>query len=366
MKFQHRKRQHERVGFTLVELLVVIAIIGILVALLLPAVQAAREAARRMSCGNNLKQIALAIHNYHDTHKVFPPIRGGQLVSGGTQPFGSTATVYPAPCPGWYNSTAWSWRALILPFVEQQPLYNTINFNATRDNACWGGASFTGSTDPNSVRIPAYECPSEPWQVNGSNAPTNYAGIWSGFDANAFDGTVSRLGVFGMGSSVSSVGMQSITDGTANTVMVGEVYRGVPYWRTTDTSTHHTGQRCDRWIVETGFCGADTSYPPNTYKLSQAQCLTRPPTTIGDNSIGAIFNPSQCPAKNCCPDIVEWVDNHNNGNRGRRPISSLHPGGAQAAYADGAVKFVPDTVDTPTWRNTGTRSGGEPGVFTGN
>lgn len=358
---QNESRQSSRHGFTLVELLVVIAIIGILVALLLPAVQAAREAARRMSCSNNLKQIALAIHNYHDTHKVFPPIRGGQLVNGGTQPFGATVTSYPG-CPGWFNSTAWSWRALILPFVEQQPLYDTINFSTIRDTTCYSSQpAWTGPTDPNQVVIPGYICPSESWSQVGSNAPTNYAGIW-GSDANAFNSNRSRLGVFGMGSTVTSVPMASILDGTSNTAMVGEVYRGVPYWRTTGAS--HTGQRCDRWIVETGYCGADTSYPPNTYKLSQAACATRAPISIADNSNNTV-NPAQCPNKNCCPDIVEWVDNHNNGNRGRRPISSQHPGGALAAYADGGVKFVPETVDTTVWRGTGTRIGGESSVFTG-
>ncbi|MDA1052933.1 MAG: DUF1559 domain-containing protein [Planctomycetota bacterium] len=363
MSFQHRfSRWRYRGGFTLVELLVVIAIIGILVALLLPAVQAAREAARRMSCGNNLKQIALAIHNYHDTYKAFPPIRGGQLVRGGSQPFGSNVTSYPG-CPGWFNSTAWSWRALILPFVEQQPLYDQINFNVIRDTTCYSAApAWTGNKDPNQVQIPGYNCPSEAWPNNGANAPTNYAGIW-GMNANPFDGNIRRLGIFGMGSSVATVRMASITDGTANTVMVGEVYRGVPYWRTTGGS--HTGQRCDRWIVETGFCGADTSYPPNTYKLSKTACLTRPPLSGPDNSTNAV-NPNDCPLKNCCADLVSWVDNHNNGNSGRRPISSLHPGGAQAAYADGSVKLVPDTVDTVIWQNTGTRAGGENAVFTGN
>ena len=364
MNSQHRlwKRWRCDRGFTLVELLVVIAIIGILVALLLPAVQAAREAARRMSCGNNLKQIALAIHNYHDTHKTFPPIRGGQLVNGGTQPFGSTVTSYPG-CPGWFNSTGWSWRALILPFVEQQPLYDSINFNVVRDTGCYSAApAFTGK-DPNQVIIPGYICPSDAWGPNGTNAPTNYASIW-GSNANAFDGSSNRLGVFGMGSQVSTVKMASITDGTANTVMVGEVYRGVPFWHMQGGGSQ-TGTRCDRWIVETGFCGADTSYPPNNYKLSQAACLTRPPVSGTNNSDNSV-NPQHCPVKNCCPDLIDWVDNHNNGNSVRRPISSLHPGGAQGAYADGAVKFVPESVDTQVWRATGTRYGGESSVFTGN
>ncbi|HUG66755.1 MAG TPA: DUF1559 domain-containing protein [Pirellulaceae bacterium] len=366
MKSQHRLRSWRyRRGFTLVELLVVIAIIGILVALLLPAVQAAREAARRMSCGNNLKQIALAIHNYHDTYKAFPPIRGGQLVRGGTQPFGSNATFYPG-CPAWFNSTAWSWRALILPFVEQQPLYDQINFNTIRDTTCYSPApAWTGPKDPNQVHIPGYVCPSEAWPERGANAPTNYAGVW-GSEANAFSGNIRTLGIFGMGNTVSTIRMGHVTDGTANTVMVGEVYRGTPYWEPHRKS--FTGRRCERWIVETGFCGADTSYPPNNYKQSQALCRTRPPTNWpsgGDTSDNSV-NPQDCPLKNCCPDIVDWVDNHNNGNRGRRPMSSLHPGGAQGAYTDGSVKFVPETVDTVVWRGTGSRAGGESAVFTGN
>ncbi len=355
--------RHSRRGFTLVELLVVIAIIGILVAMLLPAVQAAREAARRMSCGNNLKQIGLALHNYHDTYKTFPTIRGGQLVRGGTQNFGPGVNdrFYPG-CPAWFNSAGWSWRALILPYMEQKPLYDSINFSVILDTNCYAGGVNRYSTVPNAqfMRIPAFECPSEPQtQVpRGGNfdAPTNYPGIW-GSVANPFEPTSRsvRWGIFSNPNSAPCK-MAAILDGTANTVMVGEVFRGVPYWRTTGGS--HTGQRCRRWIAETGFCGADTSYPPNTYKLSKAQCLAQKVPTTGptDNSQNSVS--PFCPTRNCCPDLVRWVDNHNNGNSGRRPISSSHPGGAQTAYADGSVHFIPDSVDTIIWRATGTRGGG--------
>src|SRR5690606_20466187 len=132
---------HHRRGFTLIELLVVIAIIGVLIALLLPAVQAAREAARRSQCSNNLKQIALGFHNYHDTHQVFPP--------------GA-------------NSCCWgTWLLYGLPYVEQQALYNAWNF---------GGRSFddTGTfryggplnITVTSTRVDAYTCPSDPQGLN--------------------------------------------------------------------------------------------------------------------------------------------------------------------------------------------------------
>ena len=353
-------RRKRTQGFTLVELLVVIAIIGILVALLLPAVQAAREAARRMSCGNNLKQIALAIHNYHDVYKVYPTLRAGQLILGGSQPFGSAQVSYPG-CPTWFNSSGWSWRALILPFVEQQNLNDTINYNRIRDTTCYVGDGqplFKGTRDPNTVRIPTYECPSESWALSGNNAPTNYAGIW-GMTANPFlpVASLSLTGIFGNTSQNGgqAFGVANVPDGTANTVMVGEVYRGVPFWEINGARARldFTGTRCDRWIVETGFCGADTSVPPNTAMRVQNKAACPAPVP-SPNAV-----PDNSPANMTCPDLVDWVDNHNNGNRGRRPISSRHPGGAQAAFADGSVKFVTETVDRTVWQATGTKSGGE-------
>ena len=124
-------RLRGKFGFTLVELLVVIAVIGILVALLLPAVQAAREAARRMSCTNNLKQICLALHNYHDTYKVFPP-------SG----------IYPQAV----TADSWSLQARILPFLEQANLQDLIDWNV----------SYALQTQVAQTRVPTYFCPSDP------------------------------------------------------------------------------------------------------------------------------------------------------------------------------------------------------------
>src|SRR6478752_7496148 len=141
-------RKSRRVGFTLVELLVVIAIIGVLVALLLPAVQQAREAARRMSCQNNLKQLGLAMHNYESTHKVLPP--GGQ------------------PAKGTSNNYGVSWLALILPYMEQGNVYDKFDFEGTtaaQTGVVYFNGSFGNAQNGNLLRgkyIQSLWCPSSP------------------------------------------------------------------------------------------------------------------------------------------------------------------------------------------------------------
>jgi prepilin-type N-terminal cleavage/methylation domain-containing protein len=315
-------------GFTLVELLVVIAIIGILIALLLPAVQAAREAARRSQCTNNLKQIALGIHNYHDKSKSFPPTVGG------------VQTTAYAGCAGWIISTGFSWRALILPEIEQGPLYDRLDFQKVTtgcyppgDNS--GAYPRLGDPDPagrpGETLIPAFLCPSDPTRQYGTDAGTNYGGIWG--DRARIE---SDRGIFAR----DTVGMFHITDGTSNTAMVGEVFRGKQIQHQV-TGGFYNGQRCRRWAEETGYCGAATGYYDGTAWVGM-------------------------PPNDPRPDLIQWVDNHCAGcflDTDRRPISSMHPGGALCAYADGSVHFVPETVDSIAWRNTGSRAGGEAQVY---
>ncbi len=201
-----KKLSLSRTGFTLVELLVVIAIIGILIALLLPAVQAAREAARRSQCSNNLKQIGLALQNYHDTYKTFPP----EAV------FGKASTAVPKPA---YHHT---WCTAILPFMEQQPLYDSVDFT----QRAWGQAIV-------STVVPAFLCPSDDgYGTNPSEthnlAVTHYVASegyhwWPGAAVPGFSFAPSAdyQGVFAGGQATK---MAKITDGTSNTILVAECY----------------------------------------------------------------------------------------------------------------------------------------------
>ena len=195
-----------RRGFTLIELLVVIAIIAILIALLLPAVQQAREAARRSQCQNNLKQIGLGLHNYHDTHKVFPP--------------------------GVITDTGWAWGTMILPFVDQANLYNTMAPGGIMDLS-----NATQLANAQTV-LNVYLCPSDPWGSPQKN--TNYAititppgGSAATYNigmSNYTGASGTSLGnceaVSSMGTGIltinSNIKVRDVTDGASNTMLVGE------------------------------------------------------------------------------------------------------------------------------------------------
>jgi prepilin-type N-terminal cleavage/methylation domain-containing protein len=221
-----RPRGH---GFTLIELLVVIAIIAVLIALLLPAVQSAREAARRAQCTNNLKQIGLALHNYHQTNDTFPMVY-------------VTSNIPFNPSTDW---GLWSPQALILPFMEQQALYNAINFSVVNRNQ--GGGAYV-NISLSATRINAFLCPSSPLPLGTIDCTSyrdggcNYfASVgpslayqdydYAGSPPNGIFKVTSDPKDWGWGSPGAPVGIRDVTDGTSNTIAFGE-------WRTGDFNSN--------------------------------------------------------------------------------------------------------------------------------
>jgi len=317
MKALFSKAWARRWAFTLVELLVVIAIIGILIALLLPAVQAAREAARRSQCSNNLKQIALGLHNYHDTFKQFPP---GTVDSNGELNTGTGLAD---------NQNGLAWSALILPFIEQGPLHDQIKSDTNGFRRHWQRDESWGD-DPIPAAyegVPAYECPSDTMKTintkRGNFAKTNYLG--NGGNSAAQD----KQGIFWANSEIL---MRDILDGTANTVMVVE-----------RTGTRETGSKscngaaCD-WNAGL-WIGMRTMGSPNAWSVgmtsTDVQCY-------GGANLTYMINRSN----------QTWGPSWSNG--------SDHPGGLQWALCDGSVSFVSETIDRLTYRYLRDRDDGIP------
>jgi prepilin-type N-terminal cleavage/methylation domain-containing protein len=278
-------------GFTLIELLVVIAIIAILIGLLLPAVQKVREAAARTQCTNNLKQMALAMHNFHDTYGRLPPLAGG---------WGSTqfASVYGTPF------------VFILPFIEQQPLYNDMN-NGGTVYAWWGG---NYGDNPYSKTIKTYVCPADPSVMN--NGTSVYANPWAttSYGVNAQ--------VFGVCNPISGQLQQwdagrkliTITDGTSNTILLTEMYANCGGY------SHLWGVQWNYWwpVYEWDQSGGG-SYCGNPY------------AGYGSNAMFVIGpNPYQ---SNC------------DYNRATSP----HTGVILAALGDGSVRTLSSALSPYTW-----------------
>lgn len=323
-------------GFTLIELLVVIAIIAILIALLLPAVQQAREAARRTQCKNNMKQLGIALHNYHDTHTSFPQLRVLRQNAG----FFS--------CPNWVRGSGFSWRVMILPYMEQANIYNRLSMTTMGGHSCFPDGNPENNPNLAGVFIDGFVCPSDDRPRIGNRGPTNYAALSSSNHLHRFriwgDQDRPTAGV------IEEFGsrMRDVVDGTSNTMMVGEVYRGDLIRRHGGGPRDVTGNgnRCRDWVYTSNWCEADGTAPPNTAHPSKPR-----------NQNGAL-DPAATPIE------FSWNDPVNHGNtrqvNGRaRPMSSNHIGGCQVLLTDGSVKFLSENVDITLLQNSITRQGRE-------
>ncbi|CAE7344989.1 unnamed protein product [Symbiodinium sp. CCMP2456] len=320
-----------KTGFTLVELLVVIAIIGILIALLLPAVQQAREAARRMQCTNNFKQIGLALHNYHDTHGNFP--YGFRLGNIG-------------------NRDCWFQR--LLPFVEQTALQDVYEECIRTPSADGGNLSggvsyvytipskFQGSLLGGAV-IDMFNCPSEP------NNPAYCRGNQVGNDvlcngSDFFKRTANPPNnTKGMFYYESSTGFNNLTDGSSNTAMGSEaIIRGA----------NRAGH-----IYDAGGYWQGANHGEGFFSTQQA-----PNTTLPDLIVRSDTNDNECTNGQWdqiapCED-VGYDDNNSSGGY-RNSARSYHPGGVNVVLGDASVRFIPETINLETWRNLGSTSDGQ-------
>ncbi len=332
------RRQH---GFTLVELLVVIAIIGILIALLLPAVQAAREAARRTDCTNKLKQLQLALHNYHDVHKTLPI---GAVWSG------------PGNPPTNFRDAYWgaTWITQLLPFFEQGALHAQYNFRLPADDPL--------NNPVVSTPLATLICPTNgptppavgPNDLVNTYAKGNYAGNTGGRVSNENTGYCGWesggelwQGVFCWRPGPRNTDLGSCRDGLANTVYLGEIInyasnddsRGC--WARIGGPAFAKQQRCDSSLGDAGNL-----------------LLVLTPNARSDINLDLADGPPHCDA----PDTYPYTcrDRSGDGSRGGNGIRSFHPSGANVALGDGSVRFVTDTVDRFVWFGALTIKGGEP------
>jgi prepilin-type N-terminal cleavage/methylation domain-containing protein len=351
----HRRRRR---AFTLVELLVVIAIIGILVALLLPAVQAAREAARRTQCTNNLKQIGLAFHNFHDTYKRFPPGGANDQPPFGTRP-GGVANIFGSSS---------------FPYI-----FNFIEQNAIASQYGWSGASGHLDCPPctpphanitllDGKLIPAFICTSSPldkgswwWKTQAATPnrvlPTSsYVGISGAVDGlipgytevrrfvNANIGELCGGGVLGPNS---DVGFGEIVDGSSNVMLIGE--QSTFYYTTQNQKKDWRTSGGLGFQIGVGTMSKVTDVPPN---------FTGNPFTFGFYTIRYPINKNR-----------GWADPNGTMAIGvgqlayisgaNMPLNSAHPGGIQTVLCDGSVRFVSETVELTSLAQLATRDDGK-------
>jgi prepilin-type N-terminal cleavage/methylation domain-containing protein/prepilin-type processing-associated H-X9-DG protein len=347
-----------RSGFTLIELLVVIAIIAVLIALLLPAVQSAREAARRAQCVNNLKQIGLAVHNYHSSVNALPWGDG----------------------PWWIE---WSAHTLLLPYIEQGPIYNAINFADTQP---LGQPPLNINNPVNTTAcyrvIAGFLCPSDQDRLTDPNGHNNYmansgsapncdygGNSWSPSYNEAMSGpfiySSNGVDTGAPGFGGSSVNISGIVDGTSNTAAFSERVKAIGNNFGATTAPFDGG-------IPTASLATPAAVPNNVESTPQAYyqvCRQTPPVPVGANQDAANFsddNISGAMWASGQPALTRYIHvmtpntwSCRSGLQIAHVASSHHPGIVNVLFCDGSVKAIKSTVNTQTWWALGSRSGGE-------
>ena len=338
-----------RRGFTLIELLVVIAIIAVLIALLLPAVQSAREAARRTQCINNLKQIGIALHNYHDIVGCFPFGKGSN---------------YSVTVPGAPPYARWSSLSQLLPQLEQGTLAAAIDFRfppETPDVGGYGSIFLPAYQDPgrqnstaSQVQVATFLCPSDAASLGDWPGRNNYVaneGTWlcdlSDAAPDMMFPAERPMGVF---YNQSSVRISSICDGTSQTAFFSEKLRGQG---TPDPRT-------DMFMMMPMTTSVDQTYQIcRALNYSSAWLSQQGAAWAMGEIVSTTYNHVSGPNSRTCTGMDSSMMMSLSGWAEDIPASSNHPGGANVLMGDGAVHFIKDSIDLGVWRALATRNGGE-------